>query len=309
VRDDGAISIPQVGPVEIRGLTIDEAEQRLFERFVEAGLGPNFSLEVAEFNSRTVTVGGAVGSPAVLPVTLNMLTLDEALTAAGGIQVSTPEFASIRIYRDGTLYQIPLNSYTQSGEFRSTPLAPGDSVFVDTTYDLDRALEYFTQEINVANQRREVRAAALQELQAEISLRRAALEEARSLFQTRTELGAEERDYVYLAGEVGEQARFPLPYNQQATLADALYENQGFENETANPSEIYVLRASEDPFGPVTAWHLNARNAANLVLATEFQLRPNDIIFIEEQPITRWNRAFQQFFPTLISTATSAAGE
>jgi polysaccharide export outer membrane protein len=35
-------------------------------------------------------------------------------------------------------------------------------------------------------------------------------------------------------------------------------------------------------------------------------LRPDDIVFVEEQPITRWNRAFQQFFPSLINTATSA---
>ncbi len=31
------------------------------------------------------------------------------------------------------------------------------------------------------------------------------------------------------------------------------------------------------------------------------------IIFVEEQPITRWNRAFQQFFPTILSEA--GAGE
>jgi polysaccharide export outer membrane protein len=54
----------------------------------------------------------------------------------------------------------------------------------------------------------------------------------------------------------------------------------------------------------VTAWHLDARNAANFVLATQFELRPNDIIFIEEQPITRWNRAFQQFFPTVFTAVT-----
>ena len=103
------------------------------------------------------------------------------------------------------------------------------------------------------------------------------------------------------------QRRYALPYSQQANLADALYDDGGFETETGNPSQIYVLRASTDPGAdPSTAWHLDARNAANLILATQFQLRPDDIVFIEEQPITRWNRAFQQFFPSLISTATSA---
>ncbi len=302
VRDDGTIAVPEVGAVEIGGLSIEEAEQQIFERFIETGIDPDFSLEVAGFNSQRISVGGAVGEPAVLPVTLNLPTLDEAIAAAGGLDVTAPEFASIRIYRDGTLYQIPLSDFNLQGDLRNLVLAPGDSVFVDTTYDLDRALEFYAQQIEIASLRREERAAALSELATEIGLRRAALEEAREVFESRVALDAEARDYVYLAGEVTVQDRFPLPYGRQASLADALFDTGGFETETGNPSQIYVLRENTDPslVEPVVAWHLDARNAGNLVLATQFELRPNDVIFIEEQPITRWNRAFQQFFPVVI---------
>ncbi len=308
VRDDGAIALPEVGTVQIGGLTIDEAEQQLFQRLLEAGIDPNFSLEIAQFNSQVISVGGDVAEPANLPVTLNPPTLDQALTAVGGVTASTPEFASIRIYRDGTLYQIPLTTFNQDGDLRDIQLVPGDSIFVDSSYDLDRALEFYTQQIEIANLRRTERSAALTELGAEIGLRRAELTEARTLFESRLELGAEQRDYVYLAGEVGEQSRYPLPFEQQASLADALFEAEGFERGTGNPSQIYVLRAPSDLSQPVAAWHLDARNAANLTLATQFQLRPNDIIFIEEQPITRWNRAFQQFFPTVFSSVETAVG-
>lgn len=307
VRDDGTVSVPQVGSVQIGGLTIEEAEQRLFERFIETGIDPDFSLEVSEFNARTITVGGQVGTPTAVQVTLNVPTLDEALTAAGGIEVETPEFASIRIYRDGTLYQIPVETYTLRGDLRNIQLLPGDAIFVDTSYDLDRALTYYSQQIEFAGLSQTARAAALTELASEIALRRSALEEARDLFEARVELGEEVRDYVYLAGEVSDQGRYPLPYGRRATLADALYESGGgFETETGNPSQIYVLRESIDPNipDPVIAWHLDARNAANLTLATQFEVRPNDVVFIEEQPITRWNRAFQQFFPTLLGTVT-----
>ena len=66
-----------------------------------------------------------------------------------------------------------------------------------------------------------------------------------------------------------------------------------------------MLRGTSRPevVGAITAYHLNARNAADMILATRFQLRPNDVIFIKEQPITQWNRALQQLFPTLINTA------
>ncbi|HVG49440.1 MAG TPA: polysaccharide biosynthesis/export family protein, partial [Rubellimicrobium sp.] len=170
VRDDGAIAVPEVGAVMIGGLTIEEAEQRLFERFIETGIDPDFSLEIAGFNSQVITVGGEVGAPTALPVTLNVPTLDQALTAAGGLQVTTPEYASIRIYRGGTLYQIPLESYQSRGDLRSVQLLPGDSIFVDTSYDLDRALAYYQQEIQLSTLRRTDRTTALDELETEVTL-------------------------------------------------------------------------------------------------------------------------------------------
>lgn len=305
VRDDGAVGIPEIGPVNIAGKTIEEAEALLFRRFIEAGLDPSFSLEVSGFNSQRVTVGGEVRNPTVVPVRLTQPTLEEALTAAGGLAVSAPEYASIRIYRDGTLYQIPLSDYRETPRFHKLTLATGDAVFVDSSYDLDRAFTYYQQQIQVSQLRRGERSAALNELSAEINLRRDALDEQRALFAKRTELDGEERDYVYLAGEVKEQSRWPLPYGHTASLADALYANGGFDVTTGNPGQIYVLRASESE-GQVTAWHLDAANAANITLATKFEMRPDDIVFVQEQPITRWNRALQQFFPFLLNQANSA---
>ena len=65
-----------------------------------------------------------------------------------------------------------------------------------------------------------------------------------------------------------------------------------------------MLRAGagkDGDLGQVTAWHLNAENVINITLATRLEMRPNDIIFIEEQPITKWSRAFQQAFPILVN--------
>ena len=60
VRDDGAIAIPEVGAVAIAGLTVEEAEDQVFQRLVQNQLDSEFSLEVAEFNSKRVSIGGAV---------------------------------------------------------------------------------------------------------------------------------------------------------------------------------------------------------------------------------------------------------
>lgn len=136
-----------------------------------------------------------------------------------------------------------------------------------------------------------------------MNLRRSSLSEERSNFKDRVDFDAVDRDFVYLTGEVSKPGRFTMPFGRQASLADALYSDSGFSSETGNPSQIYVLRGSSDPaeFDAVTAWHLDARNAANMSLATRFKMQPNDIVFIAEQPITRWNRALKEVFPSVIS--------
>ena len=282
VQDDGAIAIPDVGRVKVSDLTLEEAEAALFQRLLAAQIDPSFSLEIAEFNSKRVSVGGAVGNPAVIPITLTPLTLDQAIAGAGGIQTPDLEYASIRLYRDGDLYQIPLEQYLRRPDLQKARLVAGDSVFVDTEYQLDRAQAYFAEQITLQQFRQQARAQALAELTSVVDLRRASLQEGRANFEAQLANDAVDRDYAYLAGEVTKSGRFTLPFGRKSTLADALYSEGGIETMTGNPSQIYVLRGSNDPreFGSVTAWNLDARNAANLILATRMELRPNDTVFV-----------------------------
>jgi len=291
-----------VGRVQLAGMSIEEAEAVLFQRLVENQIDPTFSLEIAEFNSKRVSIGGAVVSPSVVPLQLTPLYLDEVIAASGGLAVEDPEFASIRIYRDGDLYQIPVDDMFSDSGLRRTRLKDGDAIYVDETYELDRAQAYFEQQIRVSDLRRQARADALQNLQTEMAIRKDQLEQRRENYLTQRELGVDERSYVYVAGEVRTQSRLPLPYGRTATLADALFDaGGGVVQETGDISQIYVLRGASSPseFGAVTAWHLNARDAAKFALATQFELRPNDVIFVAEQPITRWNRVITQSLPSI----------
>ena len=306
VQDDGSIAVPDVGRIPLAELTLEEAEAQLFQSLVQNGIEPTFSLEIAEFNSQRVSLGGALATPVIIPITLTPLLLDEALTRAGGITADDVDQASIRLYRGGTLYQIPLSAYLAQPDYQKMRLIAGDSVFVDTRYELEKARAFFQEQIALAEFRQQSRNLALAELNTEIELRRAALAERRSNFQDLIALDAIDRDYVYLSGEVAEPGRFPMPLGRKATLADALFTGNGFSSETGNPAQIYVLRGAGNT-DRVTAWQLDARNVANLVLATKMELRPNDIIFIAEQPVTRWNRVVQQIVPSLITSGTSLA--
>nr|WP_199252611.1 polysaccharide biosynthesis/export family protein [Chachezhania sediminis] len=311
VQDDGSIAIPNVGRVQLAGLTLEQAESELFRRLVDNQIDPTFSLEISEFKSKKAAIGGAVAHPTVAPITLTPLYLDAALAAAGGITVSDLDYASIRIYRDGQLYQIPLSELYSNRGMQKIQLIDGDSVFVDTEYELDKAQTYFDQQIRLAVTRQNLRTAALDEMRHAVEIVRSNQQDARGNFEKRDSYGAVDRDYVYLTGEVGKQSRYALPFNRKAFLADALYDSgDGVPTRTANVKQIYVLRGSPDPreFGAVTAWQLNGRDASNFVLTTRFELRPNDVIFVAEQPVTKWSRVITQITPSLItSTAAGVA--
>lgn len=311
VQDDGAVAIPDVGRVKIAQMTLEEAEAEIFRALVENQINPAFSIEIAEFNSKKVSIGGAVNAPRVAPITLTPLYLDEALALSGGVADVDPDYTTVRLYRQGSLYQLPLRQlYAQNG-LQRVQLVDGDSIFVDTEFQLDQAEAYFAEQIRLAEFKQTARVQALNELEVEVEIRRAQLNEARQNFETRLDLGAVKQDYVYLTGEVRTQTRFALPFDQRATLADAIYDGAGgIPTETGNVREIYVLRGSEDPreYDAVTAYNLDASNAANLLVATRFELRPNDVIFVAEQPITRWGRVIDQITPSLIVAGIDQAG-
>ena len=310
VQDNGFVSIPDVGRVSVVGKTLEQAESEIFNAMVEAGLNPAFSLEISDFASQRATIGGAVGSPAVIPLTLTQLRLNEAINSAGGFALTELDYASIRIFRGGSLYQIPVVDFYSRSDLQRLPLMDGDSVFVDTDYEYEKAQRYFEQQIQLADLKRSDRSNALQELQDEIDLRRQDVEEQRDNFESRIGFDAVDRDYVYIVGEVSSQSRVALPFERKASLADALYdEGGGVPSRTGNLSQIYVLRGSSDPreFSGVTAWHLDASNAANIFLATQLELRPNDVVFVAEQPVTRWNRALTQIGPSLVNSTVAGA--
>jgi polysaccharide export outer membrane protein len=307
VQDDGSINTPNVGRVKIAGMTIKNAEGLLFQKLVESKIEPTFSLEITEFNSRKISVGGAVDRPVIVPVTLSPIYLDEVLAAAGGITAIDQSEASVRLYRNGTLYQIPLSHlYADTGQTKLR-LVDGDTVFVDTRHDLARAQDFFQQQLMLVDLRQRARQTALEELKTEVALHRANLDDARNNHIKRIELGSDNRDYVYLTGEVGVQLRFALPFDSRAKLADALFDAGGIAAATGDVSQIYVLRVSKEQDLPaeITAWHLDASNAANFVYAASFELRPEDIIFVAEQPVTRWDRTMSQLVPNFYSASST----
>ncbi|MEJ6021322.1 polysaccharide biosynthesis/export family protein [Ramlibacter sp. PS4R-6] len=84
VNAAGAISLPLIGPVNVAGLTSQELEARIADRYREKYLqNPQVSVFIKEFTTERITVEGAVVRPGIFPLT-GQITLLRALALAGG---------------------------------------------------------------------------------------------------------------------------------------------------------------------------------------------------------------------------------
>ena len=98
---------------------------------------------------------------------------------------------------------------------------------------------------------------------------------------------------VFLLGGVKPQIIPILPESRQ-TLAEALFaENGPLAIASAQRSAVYLLRGRN----PVQAYHLDAQNPLRVLVANEVELRPNDIVFVSEQPISTFNRTLANIVP------------
>jgi polysaccharide export outer membrane protein len=101
---------------------------------------------------------------------------------------------------------------------------------------------------------------------------------------------------VFLLGGVKPQIIPILPESRQ-TLAEALFAKDGpLAIASAQRSAVYLLRGRN----PVQAYHLDAQNPLRVLVANEVELRPNDIVFVSEQPISTFNRALGSILPLRI---------
>lgn len=108
-------------------------------------------------------------------------------------------------------------------------------------------------------------------------------------------VGDRNQNRVFVLGEV-KQPQAKLMVKRRMTLAEAIADSGGFDPLAANVGRIYVIRGD---FEAPAIYRLDASSADALLLATQFQLAPLDVVYVATYELSRWNRVISQIVPTV----------
>ncbi len=132
VQDDGTVTFPLIGRLDLSGKTQAEAARLIEEAYAGGYLRePNVTVIVLERQNVEISVLGQVGEPGSLPF-VDKLTLVQAISEAGGL---TPLAAARRVKitrrtATGTeTFEVSLQAITDGRE-PDIVLRPGDIIFV-----------------------------------------------------------------------------------------------------------------------------------------------------------------------------------
>lgn len=100
---------------------------------------------------------------------------------------------------------------------------------------------------------------------------------------------------LYVMGESNKSQALTLR-NQGMTLSDVLGESEGINPNSASAAKIYVMR-TDLVTKKSTVYQLNLSSFGNLGLANQFQMKKNDIVYIDATGLTRWQRIIGQIVP------------
>ncbi len=111
-------------------------------------------------------------------------------------------------------------------------------------------------------------------------------------------LGLNDARKVFVMGEV----RTPqsISYStSRMSLSEVLARVGGPAPTTSSGREVYVIRGVDSlETEKATVFQLNARSPSAFILADQFEMQPQDVVFVGAAGITRWNRFISQLFPS-----------
>jgi polysaccharide biosynthesis/export protein len=109
---------------------------------------------------------------------------------------------------------------------------------------------------------------------------------------------------VFVLGEVARASTLTLN-NGKLSLNEALGDAGGVSQYSGDAQQVYVVRGKNEK-NPVV-YHLDASTPAAMALADNFELKPNDVVFVDASSLVRWSRVVSLLIPTAQSASVGKA--
>ena len=116
-----------------------------------------------------------------------------------------------------------------------------------------------------------------------------------------------DRKKIYVMGEVlaPQAVKFKTKH---MNLADVVGSVGGLNQTTSNGNALYVIRGAENlETEPAKVYQLDAESPTAFAIASHFELKPQDIVYVGPAQVTRWNRLISQLLPSATILGTGAA--
>ena len=133
VNAAGFITLPLIGPVNVVGLTQQQAESRIATLYGEKYLqNPQVSVFIKEFTTERITVDGAVAKPGIYPL-VGQMTLLRVIALAGGFGTIAKR-NQVMLFRQGDNGERQVATFDvekiQSGQDPDPPIRGDDLIVV-----------------------------------------------------------------------------------------------------------------------------------------------------------------------------------
>ena len=109
---------------------------------------------------------------------------------------------------------------------------------------------------------------------------------------------------IFLMGEVNHPATIMPMKDGRLTLSQAVSLAGSLNLNTADAAQLFVIRDARSANPQI--YHLDATSPVSMLLANQFELQPNDVVYVDNNGLVRFNRVLSLLLPAINAGVTSA---
>ncbi len=297
VSNQGYFFFPHVGKVKASGRTTEQIRLELTKKLAKFIKDPQVGVSIAAYRSQRTYISGQIMQPGVFKIDDSPLTVRDVIAKAGGLR----QFV---IKNKGASYS---KSKSYNSSHYSVSSSSSGSNASERTITPERALLTTASKAKIQINLKALFARG--DKSQNYVLRGG---DTLHVFLPKQLAQKDEYDQeplerlrkLFVLGEVRQPGTIVMD-ESGVSLAEALSDRGGINEETANAKGIFVVRsyARAKQKLPVV-FQLPLKSVHSMILAEKFALYERDIVYVTAAPISRWNRVISQILPSLNATTS-----